>query len=83
MKGERLQIKVAFDRDFAERVLPKLKELYGKPSYAALFQLGLSMLAMHAEVHDRGHDLVEIDKNGKFLGILRIPELASARLRSE
>jgi len=79
---DRIQIKVAFDRNFAKTVLPRLKSLYNVRTYSALFQLGLSMLALHADIHHREHDLVEVNQEGKIVGIVRIPELAIAKLQN-
>ena len=77
---DKVHIKLAIDRGYAEKVFPWLKKVFMKATTSSLFQLALSLLVYHAEVLEKGHELVEVDKDGKIIGVIRIPEYIASKV---
>ena len=69
---EKIRIKLAFDREYAKRVLPMLKEALCATTYSAIFRTALNVLLMVVRVYKDGHKLIEVDEAGKSIGIVYI-----------
>ena len=72
---EKVQVKLAFEREYATCVLPWLKQTLMVSTYAAVFRTALNTLLMIARIYTQGHKLIEVDAAGRSVGILHIPEL--------
>lgn len=73
--AEKVQIKLAFEHDYASRVLPWLKSALMVSTYAAVFRMALNTLLLVVRVQKQGHQLIEVDSLGRSVGVVRIAEL--------
>jgi hypothetical protein len=75
MMEDKVQVKLAFEREYASRVLPWLKQTLMVSTYAAVFRAALNTLLLVARIYSQGNKLVEVDKYGRSVGVVHIPEL--------
>lgn len=73
--AEKLKVKLSVDRDYAQSVFPMLKKALNASSYAALFRTAFNLLTTVVQIYKDGHKLIEIDEQGKSIGIIHIAGL--------
>lgn len=72
---DKVQVKLAFDQEYASRVLPWLKSTLMVSTYAAVFRMALNTLLLVVRVYAQGHKLIELDSMGRSVGVIHIPDL--------
>jgi len=73
MKDEdTLKVKLSVDREYAQSVFPMLKKALNARSYAAVFRTAFNLLVTVVRIYLGGHKLVEIDEQGKSIGVIHI-----------
>ena len=71
-KKKKIQVKLNFDRKYAEKTLPYLKEALSATTYAAIFRTAINLLLTVVRIYKSGNGLLEIDDDGEAIGVIHI-----------